>query len=66
MRSTVVFVACIAFFGGTVVAVAETASNGSIQLAQAPRALVSGERVRVKKLARDMESAMQSINSGGI
>jgi len=28
--------------------------------------LVSGQRVRVKKLARDMESAMQTINKGGV
>ena len=38
----------------------------SVELAQAVRPLVSGERVRVKKLARDMESAMQTLNQGGV
>jgi tetratricopeptide (TPR) repeat protein len=36
-----------------------------VELAQAPRPLVSGERVRVQKLARDMESAMQTLNQEG-
>lgn len=43
------------------------ASGQPLELAQAePRPLVSGERVRVKKLARDMESAMQTLNQNGI
>ncbi len=42
------------------------AAGGPLELAQAQRPLVSGERVRVKKLARDMESAMQTLNQGGV
>ncbi len=41
-------------------------SPASVELAQAARPLVSGERVRVKKLTRDMESAMQTLNKGGV
>ncbi|MEX2643969.1 MAG: hypothetical protein WD270_10970 [Acetobacterales bacterium] len=37
-----------------------------VQLAQDARPLVSGERVRVKKLVRDMESAMDTLNRGGV
>jgi hypothetical protein len=44
---------------------ADTASLERIDLAQA-RPLVSGERVRVKKLSRDIESAMQTLNKGGV
>ena len=37
-----------------------------IQLAQADRPLVSGERVRVKKIVRDVASAMQTLDQGGV
>lgn len=39
---------------------------GRVWLAQDVRPLVSGERVRVQKLARDLESAMETLNAGGI
>lgn len=45
---------------------AETLSPRAVELAQATRPLVSGERVRVQKLARDMESTMQTIDQGGV
>jgi len=39
---------------------------GTLQLAQTERPLVSGERVRLQKLARDIESAMQTLDQGGV
>lgn len=41
--------------------------GGQIVVAQADvRPLVSGERARVKKLSRDLESVMQTLNEGGV
>lgn len=37
-----------------------------LQLAEEIRPLVSGERVQVQRLARDMESSMQTLNQGGL
>lgn len=42
-------------------------SNKTILLAQSNvRPLVSGERVRVNKITRDLENAMQTMNQGGL
>ena len=66
MKNTAVLIGCLAVLGFTDVAIATPAVPERVELAQAPRPLVSGERVRVKKLARDMESAMQTLNQGGV
>lgn len=44
----------------------DTRAAEPVQVAQDVRPLVSGERVRVKKLARDVESAMDTLNRGGV
>lgn len=38
--------------------------SAPMELAQRP--LVSGERVQVQRLARDLESAMQTLDQGGV
>lgn len=69
MRRFAVSVLCLV--GITITATEGMAAAGGprpapVELAQAARPLVSGERVRVQKLARDMESAMQTLNQGGV
>ncbi len=66
MRNIVILFAALAVAGPNSVAMAEAAQPKSYQLAQAARPLVSGERVRLKKMVRDMESALQTIDKGGI
>lgn len=46
--------------------VAAPAAAQAIQLAEEVRPLVSGERVKVQRLARDIESAMQTLDQGGL
>lgn len=65
-KNFAILATCLAVMAPSGFAGAGTASTPGIELAQAPRPLVSGERVRVKKLARDMESAMQTLNQGGV
>ncbi|MFN3231935.1 MAG: hypothetical protein ACE363_07200 [Alphaproteobacteria bacterium] len=66
MRFVCVLAATLAAVGFTSPATAAPLPDGSFQIAQAPRPLVSGERVRVKKIARDIESAMQTMDQGGV
>ncbi|MCB2053265.1 MAG: hypothetical protein KDE35_03365 [Geminicoccaceae bacterium] len=51
----------VLFFGGGMVEAGERRT-----MAPADRPLVSGERVRVQKLTRDMESARQTLDQGGV
>lgn len=48
------------------VALAVPATAQTILLAEEVRPLVSGERVQVQRLVRDMESSMQTLNQGGV
>jgi tetratricopeptide (TPR) repeat protein len=57
----------IAVFGVAQITTAKQNGSNLSELAQNNvRPLVSGERVRVQKLTRDMESAMQTLNKGGV
>ncbi len=69
MRRFAVVLAGLAALGTlqtVTVAKAGSLAPGAVQLAQDVRPLVSGERVRVRKLARDMESTIQTIDKGGV
>ena len=66
MRTFVVLVAGLALIGIVDAAHADGRNVHRVELAQAAAPLVSGERVRVKKLARDMESAMRTLDQGGV
>ncbi len=66
MKKLAILAACLTVAPSAGISVAGTVPLSGFELAQAPRPLVSGERVRVKKLARDMESAMQTLNQGGV
>ncbi len=62
----------VALFGGLaaicmiVPATAFPAAAQTVQLAEDVRPLVSGERVQVQRLTRNLESAMQTLNEGGL
>ena len=66
MKITAIFAACLALAIPAGSAAGGPVSAPGIELAQAPRPLVSGERVRVQKLSRDMENAMQTLNQAGV
>ncbi len=66
MRSLTILLAGLTILSMVEGAFAASPGSKPLELAQATRPLVSGERVRVKKLARDMESAMQTLNQGGV
>ena len=66
MRNAATIVAGLAALWWIGPAVAGPPSAEPVQLAQDVRPLVSGERVRVQKLARDIEGAMDTLNRGGV
>lgn len=66
MKTTSAILACLVLLSAAANVMATPTRAARTDVAQAPRPLVSGERVRVKKLTRDMESAMQTLNKDGV
>ena len=68
MRNGVFFsIVWLVLLGGmTSVAIATTGSTHHVASQQEVRALTSGERVRLQRMVRDMESAMQTIDAQGL